>query len=406
MKRFRMRMLAAASVTLLLFAVLNVAGCSNSSYSGSGNPDYGAVLQRMVAEKWDAYGQSIGHPQIGGAALYISSPKGNYFASTNMDNAGPDIHFRAASNTKTFTAAAIMLLYQRGQLNIDDLITAQIPGKDMSYVPDSPSYAIRYKDSITIRQLIGHRAGVFDVTNSEIPEDAPCRYAGQDYVSLQESNHQFTFDELIGVVAECKLSYWEPWLNKYHYSNTGYNLLGKIIERVSGMSYSDFITENLIRPNNLLNTSSPHLASDTRMPDPFAVGYSLDGGVISAVDEDNMSANVSEGNIVSTPSDLSKWIKNLISGTAGIEKKYVDMMKDCTPEAGAASCYGLGIVWWEGLGYGHTGAHNGYLSIMSYDPAKDVSAVLFFSLLNGDNINGEVRVLIDVSLEAKKILGY
>jgi D-alanyl-D-alanine carboxypeptidase len=211
---------------LVSIAVGFLGGCGNSS-----TPDYGVSLQQMVTQKWDEYGKGIGHPHIGGAALHISSPKGSYFASTNMDNASPDIHFRAASNTKTFTAAAIMLLYQRGQLNIDDVITAQIPGKDMPYVPDSPSYAIPYKDSITIRQLLSHRAGVFDVTNSKIPADAPCPFAGEDYADAQAPTHQFTFDELVGVVAECDLSYWAPWLNQYKYSNTGYNLLGKISER-------------------------------------------------------------------------------------------------------------------------------------------------------------------------------
>ncbi len=395
------RVFAIIAVFLSITTGFLLSGCGNSS-----NPDYGASLQRMVTQKWDEYGKSIGHPQTGGAALYISSPKGNYFASTNMDNARPDIHFRAASNTKTFTAAAIMLLYQRGQLNIDDLITAQMPGKDTPYVPDSPSYSIPYKDSITIRQLLSHRAGVFDVTNSTIPEDAPCQYAGEDYIDTQSPAHQFAFDELVGVVADCKLAYWEPGQNKYHYSNTGYNLLGKIIERVSGISYSDFITENLIEPNNLVNTSSPHLASDTRIADPFAVGHTLAGGLIYTVEEDNMSANVAEGNIISTPADLTRWIKLLISGTAGIEKQYIDMMMDCTPEAGASSCYGFGLEWREGLGYGHTGGHNGYLSIMAYDPANDVSSTLFFSFINGDDLNGQAMVLIEIPLESRKILGY
>jgi D-alanyl-D-alanine carboxypeptidase len=172
------------------------------------------------------------------------------------------------------------------------------------------------------------------------------------------------------------------------------------------MSCGYFITQDLIIPNGLLDTSSPSLATDTKMPGPFAIGYNLESGVIYPFEEDNMSSTVSEGNIISTPADLSKWIKDLITGTAGIEKQYVDMMTDCIPDPGVTSCYGLGIEWREGLGYGHTGAHNGFLSIMSYDPAKDVSSVLFFSFLNFDNLDGEASVLIDIPLEAKKILGY
>ena len=391
-------------LTTLIFASMVMLVLSGGC--GGNGTDVSSSLQQMIAQKWSEYGSSIGYPSTGGAALYISSPKGNFFVSTNMDNASPDIHFRIASNTKTFTAAAIMLLRQRGQLNIDDLITAQIPGKSIPYIPDSPGYNIPYKSSITIRQLLGHTSGVFDVTNDSVPEDARCQYAGKDYIGTQDPAHQFTFDELVGVVAECNVSYWAPWQNKYHYSNTGYNLLGKIIERVSGISYSDFITENLIKANNFVKTTSPHLATDTKIPDPFPVGYSLGGGTLITVREDNLSANVAEGNIISTPSELSTWIRRLINGDAGIDKKNIDMMKDCTIPEGKNSCYGLGVMHLGGIGYGHNGAHNGYLSLMMYDPADDVSLVLFFSFLNFDNIGDEMNVLLSISTEARNILGY
>lgn len=390
-------------LTTLILSSLTMLVLSGGCGSSGGGTDVSSNLQQMVAQKWSEYGSSIGYPSTGGAALYISSPKGDFFVQTNMGDATSAIHFRIASNTKTFTAAAIMLLYQRGQLNIDDLITARIPGKDMPYIPESPNYNIPYKNSITIRQLLGHTAGVFDVTNDKIPDNAWCWYAGQEY--MQGATHQYSFDELVGVVAECRIAYWEPWQNRYHYSNTGYNLLGKIIERVSGTSYSDFIKENLIRPNNLMNTTSPYLAADTKIPDPFPVGYSLSEGTLTAVREDNMSMNVAEGNIISTPAELSTWVKRLISGTAGIDKRYVDMMNCAIPE-GKSSCYGLGVLHLKGIGYGHNGAHNGYLSLMMYDPADDVSLVLFFSLLNFDNIQDEMNVLLSISEEARKILGY
>jgi len=373
---------------------------------GSNGTDTNDSLQQMIEQKWSSYENGIGYPSTGGAALLISSPKGNYFVSTNMNNASPNIHFRVASNTKTFTAAAIMLLYQQGLLNIDSRITATIPGKDIPYVPNTANYNIPYKNNITIRQLLNHTAGVFDVTNDTIPADAPCAYAGQDYLFTQSSKHQFSFDELVGVVAQCQISYWDPSQNKYHYSNTGYNLLAEIIERVSGMSYSSFITENLIKPNTLLSTSSPYLAADTKIPDPFPVGYWLFEGTLNTVREDNMSANVSEGNIISTPQDLSRWVKALITGRAGIEKRYVDMMKDCTITEGTTSCYGLGILHMQGLGYGHNGAHNGYLSLMIYDPDNDVTEVLFYSFLNNDDLAGEMKVLNSMATEARTILGY
>jgi D-alanyl-D-alanine carboxypeptidase len=379
-----------------------------SACSGTTQPDPQAALQQMVAQKWAAYGESIGYPSAGGAVLYVSTPTGTYFASTGMENASPDIHFRIASNTKTFTAASIMLLHQRGLLDIDDVITANIPGTTTPYVPDSASYAIPYKDGITIRQLLSHTAGVFDVTNESIPPDAPCPYAGKSYVPTQDMSRQFTFDELVGVVATCRASYWPPSRNEYHYSNTGYSLLGKVIERVSGLSYSDFVVQNLLVPNRLTETSSPSLFTETTIPAPFAVGYSLDylgSEKLVATIADNMSINVAEGNLISTPAQLARWNRALVTGAAGLEDTTVDQMK-CAIPAGATNCYGLGIQQFSGLGFGHTGAHNGYLSVMLYDPVKDVSLVLFFSLIDFDDVGSEGKVLFDVVTQARAILGH
>jgi D-alanyl-D-alanine carboxypeptidase len=194
-----------------------------------------------------------------------------------MSDAGPDIHFRPASITKTFTAAAIMLLHQRGELNIDDLVTARAPRKGITYLPDSNDYNIPNKNSITIRSLLNHTAGVFDIENNDIPAQAPCPFAGMDYIgdiADQNPSHQFTFDELAGVVAACQIKSSDPWQHEFHYSDTGYSLLGKIIEQVSGMSYSDFILNNLVKPNGLNNTFSPHNAFDTAMPEPAPLALS------------------------------------------------------------------------------------------------------------------------------------
>jgi len=67
-------------------------------------------------------------------------------------------HFRAASITKTFTAAGILLLQQKGLLNIEDTVVSNIPGRTEPYLPNTPEYAIPHKDVITIRQLLGMQA--------------------------------------------------------------------------------------------------------------------------------------------------------------------------------------------------------------------------------------------------------
>ena len=326
----------------LMFIVLLV-GCSG----GSDDPSLGERLQASVDADWNNYKVAHGLPG-GGMAVYLETPTGNYFASSGMA-AGVDqnTRFRIASNTKTFTAAAIMLLYQQGKLNIDDTIVSNIPGTANPYVPNTAQYNIPYKASITIKQLLSHTAGVFDVTNDNIPGScAPQPYAGQSYVGYQgalDPNHQFTPDEFVGVDATCQLSYFAPGTG-YKYSNTDYSLLAIIIERVSGLPYDQFIVQNLITPNALASTTVPMLGTDQTIPPPFNPGYIWFNGALEDATESNMSANIAEGNIISTPANLARWIKRLITAQAGPNTASVAAMTTLNPLSGSNN-YGLGITY-------------------------------------------------------------
>lgn len=212
-------------------------------------------VYRVFDEKWDI--------DKSGIFIQITGPSGSYMASANITpTLTPASHFRIASITKTFTAAAIMLLQQEGKLNIDDTIT--------KYLPNTATYNIPYKSEITIKQLLQHRAGVFDITNNPMPETIDAPYAGMkyvDYIRDQDDFHTFTFDELIGLNAEYQLSKTAPGV-EFNYSNTGYNILGVIIETLSGLTYSDFITQKFINPLGLTNTYSVWQGNEITMRSP------------------------------------------------------------------------------------------------------------------------------------------
>lgn len=342
-----------------------------------------ADLSRILAGEWQKYKSD--KPNFdAGLALQILSPKGDYYVSTGLDDgAGNRCHFRIASVTKTFTAAGIMLLHQRKRLNIDDSITQNIPGTDTPYVPDTPDYDIPYKADITIRMLLMHRAGVFDLSNSEIPDNAASHgqgYAGRDYleyVLAKDPEHTFTFDELIGINARNHLSYFKPG-SSYHYSDTGYSILGKIIERVSGKSYGEFIKAELVVPNGLRDTSLPSKGSDQDLPAPYAKGSIWLNHALQDATSSNLSAHVAEGNIISTPLDLAHWCKRLFEGEAGLTKATVEMMKSGKRiRKGSDSFYGLGIAYTPKVRYGHSGAHEAYLTLMGCLPKSEVAFVMF-----------------------------
>lgn len=368
-------------------------------------------LQDVLVSKYAAYKSANNLPENAGALVYIHTPNGVSVATAGFSsNVNENYHFRIASNTKTFTAAAIMLLDQQKRLNIDDHVTDTIPNKAIPYLPTSPSYQIPYKSSITIKQLLSHRAGVFDVTNDPVPPSSNAVYAGKTYVeeyiykTLGDGDHQFTFDELVGVNAVNQLSYWPPD-GGYHYSNTGYSLLAVIIERVTGQSYGQFIAETFFAPMGLNATSAPWSSNERALPQPFMRGFSNTGDGYRETTKDNMSANVAEGNIISTAADLATWIRTLLTGNGPVNKNQVARMITIPP-GNEQKQYALGISRYADIGYGHTGAHMGYMSLSAYNPQDNLTVVVFLPFLDFTKVDQQGEFVLGLGKEARKIAGY
>jgi len=384
------------TLTTILFFVFSA--CTEESPVETNNVDLHDDIQKILTKHHDVY--LADYPNyIGGYALQVKSPKGNYFVTAGMNqDVTNQSHFRAASNTKTFTSAAIHLLHDKGLLNVHHKIIDIIPGTTEPYIPDTPEYNIPYKDEITIWQLLSHNAGAFDVTNDNIPLDvtADVPYKGQnysDYKLNEEPNRTFTFDEFIGVISTCKLSYFQPGTG-HHYSNNGFSLLGKIIERISGKSYQQFLMDEFVIPLGLTETTFPDQGDDQTIPTHAVTGYIQEPGATPTdVTESNMSANVAEGNVLTTADNLSEFIKLLLTGNAGVSLTTINnIMMDCRlSSSGSSAGYGGGLIHWNNLGYGHNGGHEGFLSLMVYDPETDIAIVGYTNSLN--LINGSSSIM-------------
>lgn len=372
---------------LFCLTILLSGGCRKSESLVITDPVQ-VQLQQLVNNNLTAY--KLLHPSYpGGIAMSVISRQGSWFVSAGMGaNITGQVHFRAASNTKTLTATAILLLYQQGKLDINKYITDTIPGTQMPYIPSTPEYNIPYKSSITILQLLRHRAGVFDVSNNIIPDSVsvPVPYKGQSYIGwvmTSDPEHTFTFDELTNVDAVCRLYNFPPGTG-YHYSNSGFVLLGKIIERVSGKAYAQFITDEILKPAGMVNSSMPVLGTDRSIPAPFITGYSVYGDTVVNSTISNISANVAEGNLITTPDELSRFLLQLLTGNGVLTLHNVNsIMMNCLPNDGTTnSTYGCGLTYTNNLGYGHTGAHEGYLSQMACDPNTGFSVAIFTNALD------------------------
>ena len=397
---------------MLWFGIMFVIG----GCDGSNSVDIRNHMQMIVQTKWSEYA-TANMGGNGSMAIYITSPKGNYFLKTGNTSSAThvDSHFRAASTTKTFTAAAIMLLQQQGKLNIESKLTDPIPDTSRAYLPDTQAYAIPYKDAITIKQLLEHRAGVFDAANNQIPLSVSQPYAGYMYETyireeLGEEKHQFTPEELINVVAENRL-FTNPPGEAFSYSDTGYTILGKIIEEVSGKSYHDFIHESFFTPYGLNDSSMPYLGNDLSLPSPFISGdiwyqnqyYSSESeGIYSTYN--NVSARVAEGNLVTTLENLNRWARGWLTGEMGLTPETVSMMTDVQTTGESHEYYGLGTVYTPGLGYGHNGAILGYFTIMRYDPQSDIAMVASINIWNLDDFYSMLAIGYEILRAVKETL--
>lgn len=345
--------------------------------------------------------------------IYIQTTEGSWFSSSAGEGYQPitaDTYFRFASNTKNFTAASILNMQEDGWVNLDDKITDLIPGSDLPYVPATDSWDIPYKNQITIKMLLNHSAGVYDIDNDSVPGYAPYSYTA--VTQYLEPDHQFTAEEMVNQVTINQLSYFEPGTGQ-QYSNTGYAIAGEIVGRIYSFHASankhltDYLYDYIVGGSSPvpLDMYFPYFASDQDLPSPYSCGHEL----ISATETNeicsyNMSAQVAEGNGYTTMKNLNTYIRTLMKGENVLSMASVDMMKHDVSTA--SPTYGLGCFYSENLGYGHNGARIGNMSLMMYDPELDVSLITYISAIDEVDFMETYFAITDVAYAVREAMGY
>jgi CubicO group peptidase (beta-lactamase class C family) len=232
----------------------------------------------------------------------------------------PDTVFRLASITKQFTATAIMLLERQKKLRIDDSIT--------SYLPDYPTH----DRTITIAHLLSHTSGI------------------KSYTSLDNFMKDITKKDMLpaDVLAHFKdlpLEF-EPG-TRFLYNNSGYHLLGLIIEKITGMSYEQFIQHNIFQPLNMKDSYYMH--NETIIP-RRASGYDKTGDGYRQAEYLNMMIPYAAGSLGSTVEDLMRWDAGLREGYLLDATTQEHMYTPIQLADGRTEGYGfgVGIVTYEG----------------------------------------------------------
>lgn len=285
--------------------------------------------------------------------------------------ATPATVYRVGSVTKQFTAALVMQLVDSGRVRLDDSIGAPLPSLPARWRP------------VTVRQLLNHTSGIPSYTGSPIGRRRLVEDLPPDSIVLATAGD--TLDFAPGT--------------RWSYDNTGYLLLGMLLEKVTGKPYETLLEERLFRPAGLVETRYCH--TDPVLKRRAAGYYRTTDGVFHNAPWLSMTQPFSAGAICSTARDLARWNRALHGGRVVSAAAYRAMT---TPEGGALRApvrYGYGLIADTLAGtpiVTHGGAIHGFMAANAWFPAESLSVTV---LANANNVvpDALMRTLARIVLE-------
>lgn len=346
------------------------------------------IVAEMQAEMDDL--TATGLPP--GMVVWIDTPEYRFEGASGFANLtdeismAPEGAFRIGSITKMFTATVIIQLAEDGVLTLDDLLSLWLPE-----VADQ----LPYGDQITLRHLLTHTSGLFNVVENEaywadlfteatIDEDAGILTLD----CVQRDPHDTLTRYVYG-----KDAYFEPGTGWY-YSNTNYTLLGMVIEIASDMPLAEAYRTHIYEPLGMTSTFLD-CYEDTLID--VVHGYTGFGDTMADLTELHESIGWSAGGIVSTAPDLLTFARGLFGGELFDDPESLVAMTTPIPD----SSYGLGITIQEEY-MGHAGYIAGFRSVLNYAPEYDMVVVMLYNndaadpeLGMADILNPALPLLLD-----------
>ncbi|MFI5071921.1 MAG: serine hydrolase, partial [Terriglobales bacterium] len=301
------------------------------------------VIQSYVSNK-----QFMGSALVARDGTIVLS-KGYGFANLEWEVPNsPTTKFRLGSITKQFTAACILLLEERGKLKIDDPVK--------KYMPDAPAAW----DKVTLFNLLTHTSGIPSFTGFP------------DYGSTEAI--PTTPEKLVARFRDKPLEF-QPG-EKWNYSNSGYVLLGYLIEKISQQSYSQFVQENIFNPLGMMDSGYD---SNSAVILHRASGYTPGPKGVMNTGFIDMSIPFSAGGLYSTTEDLLRWERGLMGGKllspASLQKMTTPFKNDYAFGLAVRTVNGHRLIE-------HGGGIEGFNTELAYYP-DDRLTVVVLANLNG-----------------------
>jgi D-alanyl-D-alanine carboxypeptidase len=266
-----------------------------------------------------------------GAILHVRSPQlGAWTGVAGLGRVAPparmrpDDGFRAGSIVKPFVAAVVLQLAESGRLSLDARLPAVLPADVAGRFANAPE--------ITVRMLLGHRAGIPDWDSPAIDEQV-----------ARDQSKVWTVAELLDLAA-AKPPVFAPGTS-FSYSNTDYTLLSLVIERITGHSWRHEVATRVLRPLRLTHTHLP-APGHRSIEEPHAHGYvELDGRRVDVNLDPSFAGAAGAYALLSTAGDLARFLDGLLAGRLFRHRATLKQMLTIGPAQGEGGLtgYGLGI---------------------------------------------------------------
>jgi len=356
-----MSTLSAVAIAVLLLSNAGLAQAAKPAVKASASQPLAASLDALLAPhfKPDEPGATVIVVKDGKTVLRKAYGAADVKRKTPLT---PDMVLRLGSITKQFTAVAILMLADEGKLQLNDPITR--------FFPDYPMQG----KVITIEHLLTHTSGIVSYTG----KSGFGKTVTQD-IGVARMIEGFRNDPLE----------FEPG-TQYRYNNSGYFLLGAIIEKVSGQPYARFVEQRIFTPLGMIDTThegfersrAPRAAGHSRKDDGFGPSAPL-----------SMSQPYAAGALVSTVDDLARWDAAITAGKLLTPATWKKAFTAYQLAPGKSANYGYG--WHVGTLQGtpmidHGGGINGFSSYALRLPGQKVFVAV---LANADSGNADPQVL-------------
>ncbi|GGJ28070.1 serine hydrolase domain-containing protein [Deinococcus roseus] len=325
-------------------------------------PDYAAVLDAHHNARFFMGnvvilkdGQPLFEKAVGQASVEFGIP------------ANSQTVYEIGSITKSFTAVAILKLQEQGKLKVTDALS--------KYLPDFPN-----GDRITLHHLLTHTSGVTNFT------------AFPGFLEVQKQN--FSQSQIVDLFKDKPLDF-EPG-DHFSYSNSGFTLLGQVIEKASGMPYQEYIRQNVLQP---LKFKDLDFHSRLDLVPNRASGYVLNGASYQVPELHNVEIAGPAGGLYATASELARWLPDLFAGKI-LNAESIKAFSSPQVNTGAPlpgfEAYGYGVGMGKLFGHpvvSHGGNINGFNAMMAYFPEEKLSIAV---LSNLDGISSQ-DVMVDLA---------